>query len=102
MLKYENILKSMSVSQKVRLLTNIYATADKDIEALGIPKIRYSDIRDGLGSVYPSPAALSHSWDQELIYGVASDSAKMLSRTGVNLIRVPGAKIKLQKIMQKL
>ena len=94
MLKYENILNSMTVSQKVKLLTNIFATADKDIEALGIPKIKYSDIRDGLGSVYPSPAAISHSWDQELIYGVASDSAKMLSRTGVNLIRVPGAKIK--------
>ena len=85
----------MTVSQKVRLLANIYATSDKDIEALGVPSIKYSDIREGVGGVYPSPAALAHSWDTDLMHSVASDSAKMLARSGTNLVRIPGAKIKL-------
>ncbi len=95
MLKHENIIRELTASQKARILTDIKYLSNKALKILGVPSIKIGNIKDYLRDVYPHATVLSHSWNRELWEKIAEDKLSDMARDGVNLVIVPGPKVKL-------
>ena len=96
MLIYGDIISKLSDEMKIRLLTDINSFSADERENLGIPQFEPRYLRHMMRGHYPSPGALAHAWDTELISSVARDTVvREVSRDSANLIMTPGAKVKL-------
>ena len=95
MLKHNDIIEKLTVSQKVRLLTSVGSLSGKDFKILGIEGVSVRNMKDYARDTIPSFAALSHSWSREVFYDTALARANMLLDDGAGFAIAPGAKIKL-------
>lgn len=89
MLKYDEIIKRMTDSEKIHILCDIRHLSDKSYSVKGIPEIR-RDSFEALGEgEFPAPDALANSWDMPLIRRVADALAEKAVRKNTDLITVP-------------
>ena len=95
MRNYDDIISSLTLAQKIRMLTHAGDLSGKDMKILGIPKINMGDMKDYGRSILPNATALVNSWDEDLWYGVASAKAQMLIDDGKNFAVAPGPKLKI-------
>ncbi len=95
MLKYKHILDNLSISQKVRLLTDAGALEDIEFKALGIPSVKFGDFNKYCERSYPSIFSVANAYDRELFYKVAKAVFIDMSRDGVNCAVIKGPKIKI-------
>lgn len=95
MLKYERMIKRLSIAEKIGILTDISALEDDNIARLGIPVLDVLYLRHMMRGKCPIPAALAHSWDRELIRDVAGSVCNGLESDTSALVVTPGAKVKL-------
>ena len=92
MLKYDEIIKKMSDSEKIHILCDIRNLSDKSYRIKGIPEIR-TDSFESLGAgEFPSPDALANSWDIPLVRKVADVLAEKAVKKNTDLITVPSPK----------
>ena len=95
MLKYNDIIEKLSDKDKIRILCDINLLSDSKYEDLGLPAVRIGSLEEHRGDEYPSPVALANSWDPELVGRVAAVLADRAVADGSTLIKVPGAKPKI-------
>ena len=95
MLKHENIIKQLSVSQKLRLLCDIGALSEKEYRVIGIPRVKISYADEVCTDKYPSPYMLANSWNVSLAGEVAGEMAKVMASGDTNIVITPAAKVKL-------
>lgn len=89
MLKYDEIIKKMSDSEKIHILCDIRNLSDKSYRIKGIPELR-TDSFEALGAgEFPPPDALANSWDIPLIRKVADVLAEKAVKKNTDLITVP-------------
>lgn len=92
MLKNGEIIERLSEEQKLALATDIGATANDAINALGVPRIRVSDI-DAIsrecGGLYPALSALANSWNAKLIEEAVGDIMKSADAQQYNFVCTP-------------
>ena len=89
MLKYEDIIKRMSDSEKIQILCDIRSLADKNYRAKGIPEIRTSSVTALGEGEFPSPEALSNTWDLSLVREVADALVEKAAEKNTDLLFVP-------------
>lgn len=111
MLKYESIIKQMTLMEKASMMSGKDFWQTLDIERLGIPSMRMSDgphgIRkqagenDHLGlnasipaTCFPTAATISNSWDIQLAEEVGQCLGEEALVQGVNVLLGPGLNIK--------
>jgi beta-glucosidase len=95
MLKYYSIIKQLSDEDKIKILSNIKHLSDVKYRSLGIPSLKAESMEAWMLDKYPSYVSLSNSWDTELIGQVSEDVIKSMASKKVNLITLPGPKIKI-------
>lgn len=95
MLKYNDIIGRLSLSQKIRMLCDIEALSQQEYRALGIPAVNVRYLEDEAEGKYPSPYALSNSWNTELVGEVAKATAKEAAAKNTSIVIIPGAKAKI-------
>lgn len=95
MLKYYEIIKELSDSEKIRLLCDIGCLSDKTYKALGIPELNIKNLDDLGEHEYPSSYSLANTWDTELVGNVADDLYKKGLADKVNFVKVPAPRIKI-------
>ncbi len=91
MLKYEEIVGTLSMAQKTRLLCDAAALSSEEYAALGVPSICAEDL-DGLFADYPTPAEMARTWDTELVQRTASEVMAKAVSSGADLMLTPQAK----------
>lgn len=92
MLKNGEIIERLSEDQKLALATDIGAAANDAINALGVPRIRVSDIdaiNRACGGLYPAMGALANSWNAKLIEEAVGDIMKSVGAEQYNLVCTP-------------
>lgn len=95
MLKYFDIIKKLSDVDKIRILCDINALSDKKYRALGIPEVKTGDVKTLCGDVYPTPKALSNTWDASLVSSVADDIFKSASSQEIGFVKVPEPRVRI-------
>lgn len=95
MLKYFDIIKKLSDVDKIRILCDINALSDKNYRALGIPEVRTGDVKKLCADVYPSPKALSNTWDLSLVSSVADDVFKVASSQEMGFVKIPEPRVRI-------
>ncbi len=96
MLKYEYIIKNLSVKQKIALLTNTHEGFEGEIDSLEIPEIVLGELWDAnVGEngmpIFPSAVSLANAWSAELFQSVAKVLASQGAKKGTNLFLLPQA-----------
>ncbi len=94
MLKYEEIIGTLSMAQKTRLLCDATALSSSEYASLGVPPLCFEDI-EGLSADYPTPAETARSWDMELVQKTAAEAMAKAMGCGINLVLTPPAKAAL-------
>lgn len=111
MLKYESLIKQMTLMEKASMMSGKDFWQTLDIERLGIPSMRMSDgphgIRkqagenDHLGlnasipaTCFPTAATISNSWDIQLAEQVGQCLGEEALAQGVDVLLGPGLNIK--------
>ncbi len=89
---YEPILKRLTESQKIRLLTNFSSLADSEMTNLGVPRVSGAPLQSANDGRFPSPAALARSWNPALVAEVAACYGTLLMQKGYNYAILPPAK----------
>ncbi len=95
MLKYFDIIKKLSDVDKIRILCDINALSDKNYRALGIPDVRTGDIGALCGDIYPSPKALSNTWDASLVSNIADDVFKIANSREMGFVKIPEPRVRI-------
>ena len=110
-LKYENIIKQMTLAEKARMMSGKNTWQTVDFEKYGIPAMFMSDGPHGLrrqagdgdhlglnaslpATCFPTAAAVANSWDEELGEKIGEALAEEAIALGVNVILGPGLNIK--------
>ena len=89
MLKYEDIIKRMSDSEKIQILCDIRSLSDKNYRSKGIPEIRAVSVSVLGEGELPSPEALANSWDLSLVREVADALSEKAAEKNTDLLFVP-------------
>lgn len=100
MLKYDEIIKKLSDSEKIRLLCDVSCLSDKHYRALGIPELNITALEDYCAKDYPALSALANTWDTELVGKVADDLFRRAAETRVGLVKIPAPRIKVNPYRQ--
>ncbi len=95
MLKYFDVIKKLSDVDKIRILCDINALSDKNFRALGIPEVRIGDVWTLCGDVYPSPKALSNTWDVSLVSSVADDIFRLAGSREMGFVKIPEPRVRI-------
>ena len=95
MLKYEDIIKRMSDSEKIQILCDIRSLSDKNYRSKGIPEIRTASVTALGEGEFPSPEALSNSWDLSLVREVADALTEKAASKNTDLLFVPAPRAKI-------
>lgn len=110
-MKYEKIIKEMSLEEKASLCVGKDYWNSKDIERLNIPGIRMSDGPHGLrvqkekadnlginesevSTCFPASATLANSWDRTMSYKLGDTLGKEASFEEVDIVLGPAINIK--------
>lgn len=91
MLKYERIIGTLSMPQKIHLLCDISALSKAEYASLGVPAINVADL-DISRAGYPSPAEMANSWDTELVREAAREVMADAAKDDATLFLTPSAK----------
>ena len=111
MLVNKDIIEKLSLEEKASLCAGSDYWTTKDIERVGIPKIKMSDGPHGLrvqnnkadnlgineseiSICFPSCATVANSWDLNLIYKMGKALGEEANSEGVNIVLGPGVNIK--------
>lgn len=95
MLKYENLVRQLTVAQKIRMICDATCLSEKEYKVLGIPEIKAGYLEDRFGAEFPSPYMLANSWNTELVGEVARAAARDMSADGATLAITPSPKVKI-------
>lgn len=95
MLKYSEMIARLTDEQKIRILSGVGNISGKDMKNLGIPFVKFANMKDYNRKIYPHTTSLSHSWNTSLWSRVASAKIKTMTEDNVKFAFAPGAKIKL-------
>lgn len=110
-LKYENIIKQMTLAEKAQMMSGKNTWETVDFEKYGIPSMCMSDGPHGLrrqagagdhlglnaslpATCFPTAAGVANSWDEELGEKIGEALAEEAVTMGVNVILGPGLNIK--------
>ena len=110
-MKYEKIIKEMTLEEKAQLCIGKDYWHSMDIERLGIPKITMSDGPHGLrvqkdkadnlgineseiSTCFPSGATVANSWNKKMAYMLGDALGKEASYEGVDILLGPAINIK--------
>lgn len=110
-LRYETIIKQMSLEEKARMMSGKNTWETVNFEQYGIPSIVMSDGPHGLrrqagagdhlglnaslpATCFPTAAAIANSWDEALGEEIGMALAEEAVTMGVNVILGPGLNIK--------
>ena len=102
MQKYNDIIKKLSDSEKIRMLCDISCLSGKNYRALGIPELNISALEDIDGDTYPSPTALANTWNMALTGQIADDLFQKASLSKAGLIKVPAPRVRINPYRQSL
>lgn len=102
MLKHNDRISLLSDDQKVRLLTGIGNLSSKEMKILGIPEMRFGDMKDYGRNIIPNATSLSNAWDVDLWKRVAEEKAATMLEDGLDLVLIPGPKIKLSPYRREI
>ena len=102
MLKYDEIIKRMSDSEKIKLLCDIRSLSDKNYRAKGIPELKMGSAGSLGAGEFPSPSALSNAWDLSLIGEVADTLAQRAAASGLDLLSVPEPRVRVSPCREAL
>ena len=102
MLKHYEIINRMSDSEKIHLLCDIRNLSEEQYRAAGIPEIKIAYAEDFCGEDYPLPFALANSWDLSLIGKTADALIEKSMVQGVDFLRVPDPKIRINPYRRAL
>ena len=68
MLKHSEIIKKLSVKQKISLLTDIRGFASPSVNEMGVPYVSLDNLSALVaGAEGLTPSRLAQSWDTELV-----------------------------------
>lgn len=95
MLKYKQIIDSLTEKQKIMLLADINCLSEFEYGALGVPSVKFGEFRSFCKERYPSPVSLANSFDEGLIKEVCDDVYDMMVHEGFNCVTVPSPKLKI-------
>lgn len=95
MLKYYDIIEKLSDRDKIRILSDVNNLSTVLHGDLSLPQIRIGAVEDYCGSDYPSPVALTNSWNPALVERCAEVLVSRAVSDGNNLIKIPAAKPKI-------
>ncbi len=84
-----SILRRLSESQKIRLLTDLRGLAEPEFTHIGVPRVVSAPL-DG-GDIFPAPTVMARSFDSGLVRRVSAARAADLVAAGVNHVSVTGA-----------
>ena len=89
-----DIIKNLTVNQKIALLTDLKDVIEKDEVLSEIPKLNVADlwqnnISESGEYIFPSFAELANSWDESTLGDVAVTLACMGAKKGENLFVLP-------------
>ena len=110
-LKYENIIKQMTLAEKAQMMSGKNTWETVDFEKYGIPSMFMSDGPHGLrrqagagdhlglnaslpATCFPTAASVANSWDEKLGEKIGEALAEEAVTMGVNVILGPGLNIK--------
>ncbi|MBQ7380315.1 MAG: glycoside hydrolase family 3 C-terminal domain-containing protein [Clostridia bacterium] len=102
MLKYYDIIKKLSDSEKIHMLCDITCLSGKNYRALGIPELNITALDEFCGNVYPSPTALANTWDVALTGQIADDLFQKASVNKAGLVKIPSPRVKINPYRQAL
>ena len=102
MLKYDEIIKRMSDSEKIKLLCDIRKLSDKNYRAKGIPELKTESIASLCKGEFPNPYALSNTWDISLIGKVADALSKRAAEREADLLSVPEPRARISPCREAL
>ena len=94
----DNILKNMTLHEKLIYIGGTDWMYTKPIPRLGIPSLKMSDATLGIGTwgqstAYPSSVLLAATWNRDLAYQQGASIASDCKARGVNIILGPGVNI---------
>ncbi len=102
MLKHHEIINRMSDSEKIHLLCDIRNLSEARYRAVGIPDIKLASLEEFCENEYPLPFALANTWDLSLIERTADALIEKSMVQGVDFLRVPDPKIRLNPYRRAL
>lgn len=102
MLKHASIIRQLTDSDKIHLLSDIRHLSNKEYKVLGIPSVKIGYWNDYCQDDYPTMAEISHSWDTELIAHAARAVFARMVQDDVTLAMIPGPKPRINPFRQAL
>lgn len=96
--KAEELLKQMTTEEKLGYIGGVDWMYTKNIDRLGIHRIKMSDGPQGLGTngkstAYPATITLAATWNEDLAYKYGKALARDCKARGVNIILGPAVNI---------
>lgn len=89
MLRYKNIIDSMPQATKLKLLSDIGYASSGELEAYGIPKLKFGMLEEYCSLHFPSVACLAMSCDNELARQVSNIVMRDMDSDGVDIVMLP-------------
>lgn len=96
--KVEDILKQMTVEEKLGYIGGVDWMYTKNIDRLGVHRMKMSDGPQGLGThgkstAYPSTVTLAATWNENLAYQYGQSLGRDCKARGVNILLGPAVNI---------
>ena len=96
--KVDNILRKMTVKEKLSYIGGIDWMYTRNIDRLGIPRMKMSDGPQGLGThgqstAYPATVLLAATWNEDLAYEYGKSLGRDCRARGINVLLGPAVNI---------
>lgn len=96
--KVDEILKKMTVEEKLSFISGVDWMYTKNIDRLGIQRMKMSDGPQGLGThgkstAYPATVLLAATWNDELAYEFGKSLGRDCKARGINVLLGPAVNI---------
>lgn len=96
--KVDDILKKMTVEEKLSYIGGVDWMYTRNIDRLGIHRMKMSDGPQGLGThgqstAYPATVLLAAAWNEELAYEYGKSLGRDCNARGINVVLGPAVNI---------
>ncbi len=96
--KADEILKKMTVEEKLSFIGGVDWMYTRNIDRLGIPRMKMSDGPQGLGThgestAYPATVLLAATWNEDLAYEYGKSLGRDCKARGINVLLGPAVNI---------